>query len=349
MASDDVRLIVGGRELSGWTGVKIEQSVDNGADAFSITAPFDHTDAAVREAFRPFGYQGCELYVGDDLILTGIVDRVAPTMTAREKSLTVSGRAKTGQLIDCSIEGKVEWNQVRFADIAIELARPFGVRIRWDNNTDPLDARARYGQGVYDFLLSLAAPHNLLLHSSPAGALAITWATWFRDNPPVVALVEGDGLVMGVSAAFDSTGRFSRHIVAAQFAGNVDTIGQSNDPAVSAYRPKITTTSEVDADPSFTAARKRTESIAASYQVLATVSTWRAPDGSLWGKSERGGRVVMPNVTLKAPSAMLYTETLYTVVGSTLRIDETDGKIAELRLMQPEYYAGRIPEVTPWE
>lgn len=349
MPDDRVRLIVEGQEFIGWTGVEIKQSFSQGADAFSMSAPLDPNDPAVRKAFRPFGYQEVELYVGQDKMLTGRIDRTAPTVSGRERVISVQGRSRAGVIVDSSIDGNWEWNQKFLADIAIELCRPFAVVVRWDNNTNPIDARATYGQGVYAFLISLAAPHNLLLHSSPAGQLVITWATWFRDNPPVAALVEGEGPLPRIEASFDGTGRFSTHKIAGQFAGTPDIVGEAVDTGVPIYRPKLATESEVDADPQFTAARKRTESVAQSFGVSATVSGWRTPDGQVWGKHEASGRIIMPNVTLKAPGVMLSTEALYTVVGSVLRLDDEDGQVADLQLAQPEYYAGQIPEVTPWD
>lgn len=356
MPSDQVVLKVAGRRFQGWTGVTITQGVDQAADVFSVTGPFDPERAEVLAAFRPFGYEPVQLYLGDDLVLTGRIDSVTAKVDGRERTLTVQGRSLAGVLVDCSIDAGLERNERFVADLAIALCNPFGIKVRWDNNA-PIDgARARYGQRVYEFLASIASPCNLLLHSSPAGELTITWANWFSKAAPAAALIEGKGSLLAVEAGFEGTGRYSLYKVATQFAGEPDIVGAATDEDVPIYRPLLEAVSEVATEsfeaevpgPDFTARRRRTEAVAASFRVSATVSGWRAPDGSLWGKAVRGGRIAMPNVTLYAPGAMLPREALYTAVGVTLRIDERDGKVADLRLVQPEFYAGRVPEVRPW-
>lgn len=349
MPSDQVRLVIEGREFWGWTGVTISQAVDQAADAFSISAPLDPDVVQIRDSFRPFGYQECQLYIDNDRILTGRIDSVNPRTDGRERKLTVQGRSLAGQIVDCSIDGPLEYSGKRLADIAIPLCEPFGITVRWDNNTDPIEiARARYGQRVYEFLLSLAAPHNLLLHSAPTGELVITWATWFPDRAPVAALIEGQGSVLSVETQFDGTNRFSLYRAATQFAGEVDIQGDAADSGVPITRPLLFDTDEMDADPRLTAARKRTEALASAFSASVTLSGWRDPGGNLWSKREIGRRIVPPTVTLRAPGAMLYNEAKYTAVGMALKIDEDGGKVTELQLVQPELYAGLLPRVVPW-
>ena len=57
MPSDIVRLVINGSEIAGWTGATISMNLDTIADAFSVSAPFDHEKKDIRDAFRPFGYQ----------------------------------------------------------------------------------------------------------------------------------------------------------------------------------------------------------------------------------------------------------------------------------------------------
>ena len=76
--SDSVRLLINGREFTGWTAATISMSIDNCADAFSLTAPFDPSDPAVKAAFVPRKYQDVQVKIGDDTVLTGRVEKVAP-------------------------------------------------------------------------------------------------------------------------------------------------------------------------------------------------------------------------------------------------------------------------------
>lgn len=336
---DDVRLVVEGREITGWTGATISQDLDQVADGFSVEAPFDPERMDLRDAFRPFGYQPLQLYLGDDLVLTGRVDKIVSSVMSDNRLLTLTGRSLTGAIADCSIDGPLEFNYKFLADVAIHLCAPFGITVQWPNNRPIEMARAEYGQTVYDLLRSLAAPANLMLHSTAKGELEIYWGRALKEVAASAALVEGESPLLSVKASFDGSRRYSKYKAASQFAGN-NRVGVVTDAAISIIRPYLAAVGDMDEDPRKTAARRRTEAFAESLQVAATVTGWRGPDGQLWRKKQA--------VTLKAPSAMLYREAKYSVIGATMRIDEKQGKVTDLRLVLPEILGGEIPEVMPW-
>lgn len=338
---DEVRLRVAGREFAGWTGVSISMTIDQVADAFSLSLPYDPARAELRAAFKPFGYQPVQVYLDEDLLITGRVDKVEAKSDAGDRSLTVQGRSLPGALVDCGIEGPLEFSGLALSTIARQVCRSFGVQVRADNDTAPIEvARAEYGQAAAEFLMSLASPRNLFLNSSHDGKLVISWARTLASLPPVAALVEGQGQVLSVSADFDGTARFSKYKTASQYAGAPDIIGQVADPAIAVYRPRLLAVSDTDADPGRTAARARAAAIAGSLSVSVTLAGWRRPDGGHWEERQA--------VTLLAPGTLLVIEAKYIIAGLTLRIDENEGKVAELRLVLPELYAGELPKVTPW-
>ena len=67
----------------------------------------------------------------------------------------------------------------------------------------------------------------------------------------------------------------------------------------------------------------------------------RDKNGTLHGKGA--------TVTLLAPALMVYTETAFVVAGVTLKIDETQGKVTDLRLVLPQTFEDKMPEVYPWD
>lgn len=338
---DEARLRVAGREFAGWTGASISMAIDQVADAFSLSMPYDPARAELRATFRPFGYQPVEVLLDDDLLITGRVDKIEPKTDAGDRTLTVQGRSLAGPLVDCGIEGPLEFSGLALSTIARQVCKPFGVQVRADNDTNPIEvARAEYGQTAAEFLLSLAGPRNLFLNSSYDGKLVISWARLLASRPAIAALVEGRGPVLAVSAGFDGTARFSKYKAASQYAGMPDILGQAADPAIAVYRPRLLAVGDADTDPGRTAARARTAAITASLSVSATLAGWRRPDGGRWAERQV--------VTLLAPGAMLFTEAKYVIAGLTLRIDENEGKVADLRLALPELYAGELPKVVPW-
>jgi prophage tail gpP-like protein len=341
-ARDLVRLNINGRVFDGWTANSITMSIDNCADAFSVSCPFDPTDANLRAALKPFGLQSVQLYIGDDLLLTGYIEKIDPNTDATGRICNVQGRSKTGQLIDCSVEDCSEMYGLSLSTIARQVCKPFGVLVRADADTNPIEiARPECGQSVYDFLNSLAAPRNVLLNSSYDGRLVLSYTKAVSERKPVARLVEGQGICLSVQASFDATKRYSSYNIASQFAGD-SYDGSVSDPVIKLHRPKVLPAEDFAQDPNQTAARARAVAIADSQSITTTVSGWRNPDNGLrWAERQV--------VTLKAPGAMLYTETAYIVAGVTLKIDPSEGKVTELRLMLPEAYSVDRPKVEPWD
>jgi len=360
--NDQVRIIIDGKELSGWTGCSISMAVDQGADAFSVDGPWDPERQELRAAFRPFGYQRVQLYLDEDLYLTGFIDKIAPAISASDRKVNVQGRSLTGQL-DCSIFGDLEFYNLTLAQIARKLCKPFGVSVRADNDSAAIpEARAEYGQGVFDFLNSLAAPRNILLNCSYKGELVLTWGNALVGRDPVARLIEGEWPIESVSAEYDSTKRFSLYRVATQFAGVADVIDTAYDNGVGVYRPRLMAAVDAVASPtdetssetldaqeaaardkavkSRTAARLRAEALAASGPVSATVSGWRRPDDKRWAERQV--------VTLLAPSAMIYREMPWVIAGVQLTEDVSGGRKTSLRLVLPETYSGTMPREVPW-
>jgi len=337
---DEIRLVIKSREVKNWTGVTITMALDQAADAFSVEAPFDPERTELLEVFQPFGYQPVQVSIGKDPVLTGRVDRVDYSLAAAERTVNVQGRSLTGVLVDCEIEGSLEFHHHFLADLATELCKPFGIEVDWQNNRPLEFARAEYGQKIYDFLNSLAAPARLFLYSATDGKLVISWAKKLLDQAATAALIEGESPLLSVSASFDGSKRFSSYTVATQFAGEPDIEGTVPDIGVLVHRPHLSAEGDADADPRQTAARRRMEAFASAFSVTATVTGWRAPGGKLWAKGDA--------VTLRAPSCALIREIKYTAVGITLKIDTTEGKVTELRLIPPEILAGQTLKTTPW-
>lgn len=341
MPADEVRLEVAGKKLTGFTGISITMAIDALADAFSLTMPYDPDRADLRTALRPFAYPPAKIYLDDDLLLTGRVEKLTPKSDAGDRSLTAEGRSLPGPLVDCGIEGDLEFSGLTLAAIARKLCGPFGLQVRADADTAAIEvARAEYGQTVQDFLNGLAAPRNFFLNSSFDGKLVISSASALAQAAPVATLREGEKPLLAVGTTFDGTRRFSSYDVGAQFAGEHNISGRATDSGIAVHRPTFISAKDTDPDPNATARRARMEALAGSIPITATVSGWRTPGGQRWHERQ--------SVSLLAPGAMLVTERKYLIAGATLKLDAQGGRIADLRLVMAEAYAGKPLGVLPW-
>ena len=95
-----IRIIVGGYEVAGWDEASFDSAIDIPADAFSVTLfdpVYDHLPETVA-AGKTF-----QAYYGKELVMTGVVDRIAEAIGRKGRGLQISGRDLVGQLIDCSV------------------------------------------------------------------------------------------------------------------------------------------------------------------------------------------------------------------------------------------------------
>lgn len=123
---DDLVLEVGGRALSGWTGVRVTRGVERAPSDFEIEMTELYPDEA--NAFVVTPGDACVVKLGGDVVLTGYVDRFAPMIDAGMHMVQVVGRGKCADLVDCAAEwpgGQIAGSTV--LEIAQKLASPYGV------------------------------------------------------------------------------------------------------------------------------------------------------------------------------------------------------------------------------
>lgn len=123
---DDLTLEVSGRALSGWTNVRVTRGLERVPSDFEIEMTELYPDEA--HAFVVTPGDPCVVKLGGDVVVTGYVDRYAPAIGPREHTITVMGRGKCADLVDCA----AEWpgGQIVGAnalEIAEKLAKPYGV------------------------------------------------------------------------------------------------------------------------------------------------------------------------------------------------------------------------------
>lgn len=95
-----IRLMIGGYELSGWDEATVDNAIDIPADSFSVTLfnpVYDQLPNSISAG------QQAQLYYDNQLIMTGIVDRLSEAITRHGRGLQISGRDLVGQLINCSV------------------------------------------------------------------------------------------------------------------------------------------------------------------------------------------------------------------------------------------------------
>lgn len=135
-------LSVGGLVLSRWTSAQTGRNLRDIAGSFT----FEYRDSG-REAlaFSPdldpmprfpvvLAGQACSVAIDGTIVLVGSIDEVDASWQGSQLSCTITGRDKTGDLVDCaaSPNGPVEWRNVTALQIAQTICQPFGIKAYTD-------------------------------------------------------------------------------------------------------------------------------------------------------------------------------------------------------------------------
>lgn len=337
-----VRLRVNGMDYGGWKEVSISAGIERLARDFTLAVtdrwPGAAGQGSIPHRIRPGGL--CEIFIGADRVLTGFVDATPVRYDDRQVSVGVKGRGKTADLVDCSaINEPGQWRGRRIEAIAADLARPYGITVRNEQDTGaPVpDHQVQQGETVAESLDRILRLRHLLATDTAAGELVIIKVGAERAD---TALVLGgpDGNILSAEAGFDFKDRYSEYVCKGQRAGDDDAFGEavSGETAAAAdtgiQRRRVllmkqsgqadggTCRDRVDYERSV----RMGKSLGATY----TVAGWRQGSGALWA----------PNMVVRVQDAIAGLDREMVIAEVEYRLDE-QGMVAVLQVAPAEAFA----------
>jgi prophage tail gpP-like protein len=350
-------LVIGGKSFTGWAQLTFTQNVDTCADAFAMVAPFDPSRMDLVTALVPWSL--CYLYIGPDLVLTGYLEKIDTHHDERSRRVTVEGRSKTGQLVDCIVPGAAnhQFNGT-LQQIAQALCQPFGITVGGQYDTDPMYPIIDTEETIFKFLDRCAqgkAVNGMVIPGitqavakiSCDGLGRLTVLPPYPSGSPVATLIEGKGPYLGGDTSYDATKRFSQYQIFPEGKQTV-ALGLAADPAVKLYRPTGKATGDIfGQDPNTLAKYERGMAYIAASSFSTRATGWRTPKTP--AEATPTGPVWLKNtlITLQAPSIRIAQEAQFMIAGATMTLNE-EGKKTTLRLVPPGSYVGQLPAVEPW-
>jgi prophage tail gpP-like protein len=358
----ELLLIVDGKKFGGWLDVRVSRGIERAAADFEIKASQRWPGLDGRFAIAEGAT--CEIWIGQtasagtpvgDKVLTGYVDLVDIERDANNAHLTIAGRSKTADLVDCSPDFETtELAGLDLAAVARKVAQPFGIQVD-ARDTGPAFqvAAAHKGETAWKLIERLARQRQLLVMDDPEGRLVLTRLAAERADDELVHPADG---LRRIGTKRDASKRFSIYKVKAQAGGTTRWAGIGSvdgaaggdiasavahveggalDTGVKRYRPK-TVLSEGAAKKEGALARAQWEArrnMGRALTVRATRVGWRQKSGKLWTPNTLV-RVKVPNANLEAELAL--SEVTYR--------KGADGTLVELELASPEAFTPEPPE-----
>jgi len=236
----EVRLTVDGDEWGGWQSYRINLGMQQLAGAFDLRLTERWAGQDSRRALRVGA--PCTLHYDGELLITGYLDNVAPTYNAEDHSITVAGRDKTADLVDCSAPA-TQWIGRSLAAVARELCAPFGITVldQVGANVPFRSLKPNDGETVFEMLDQAARIRGVLLITDGRGNLVITRAGTERASD---ALRLGQNILSG-AGNFDLRDVFSSYSLKGQQPGDdwlsgetaAAVLAKASDSRIKRHRP----------------------------------------------------------------------------------------------------------------
>ncbi|MBJ9011219.1 phage baseplate assembly protein [Citrobacter koseri] len=331
---NNVELKVDGKIFSGWTSVTVNRSIETMAGYFDLGVNVQtSTDLSSLAPGKPF-----TLSIDGQTVITGYTDGRRRQMGADSMKITIAGRDKTADLIDCAAIYKGgQWKKRTLEQIARDLCQPYGVAVRWEL-TDAESAAPftsftlDHSETVYEALGRAARARGVLITSNAAGDLVFTRA----DESHSDRLVLGENL-LSVDFDEDYRDRFSEYTVKGHGRSNGkvgDTVdartiasqkGTATDSEITRYRPIIILAdSKIDAQSATARAlREQRRRLAKSVTFEAQLDGWTRSNGQIW----------MPNILAEIDASKFAIQTGPLLVSKVvLTLDDREGVKTTLTL-----------------
>ena len=196
--ANKVSLQVNGNDYQGWKSIRIRHSIEQLAGVFSLDIHDRWPGQTVDWSINPG--EACTVKIGTDTMITGYVDVNTVRLSPTEHTISIEGRDRAGDLVDCSAPPR-EWVGMSFEHVATELTKPFGIEMFRQVQTGPAgyitpavtqeplprekckDAGDKLprkainsGETVHKALEKLAKIQGVLLISDRTGGLLVTRA-----------------------------------------------------------------------------------------------------------------------------------------------------------------------------
>lgn len=255
--NDRVEIRVGGKTYGGWKSVVIEIGMDQITRGFKLSVT--DTFPGNTDFHRLRNGDLVQLFIGDDLICTGYIDHVNVSYSGTSITVTVDGKSKTVDLVDCCpvakygaiaskndnawtgvVVGKdgkkhevpassvqtTSWKNIKTSEIIASLAAPYGIAVHATTEIGEklTDHTIVPGEKVKESINRLITKDNLVVMDDEAGDLVIVEPG--EAGECVDALELGKNILSG-SANFDASKLYSRYVVLGQHAGTDTDFGRA--------------------------------------------------------------------------------------------------------------------------
>lgn len=323
-----IKVLKDGVEVKGWKSVSVGLSLSTICNGFSLSQ-------FVADDFNSpvlFPGDAVRIEVDGELLVDGYVDSMQSSFSSDSHSIDVSGREKTCDLVDCSIEdfGK-SWKNKTVSQIVAEVCESFG--LTFSSNGVPDGGKiVKFvpdpGCTGADVIQDVCRQKCVVCTSDGDGVVRFINEQKFEYAEDF--LRQGENIV-SASVSYDNSERFSDCIVLCSSDPKTKRRGKSSDGEIKRKRCLVVVDEGYGTVDS---AEKR-----ASFEVLSrsarsttlsvTLSGWKRNNGKLW----------RPGLLVDCLIPAFFGDFVETLLLNSVDLSyDSSGSVAVLELVRKDYY-----------
>ena len=319
-----------GNPLKGWKEIEVKRSIERASAAFSLKAIDDIKSPWLFGS--PKAGAPCTVEIDSQMILDGYIDNGESSYNAKTRQITLSGRDRVGDLIDCaaSVDGPFEFNNQKLDKILQKILEPFDIPLTiavQDVGIPFKRFSIQPGETAFEAIERACRYRAILPISDGIGGLVLT-KPGITKAP--ASLSFGENILSG-QAVRDQRDRFSLYVVKGQAEGGdfssvketSEPEGRAEDEEISRYRPTVITAEAQGYDLTLEERAKWQVQFnkARSKPVTYNVQGWYAAGQDLW----------KPNTLVKVKDPILKNDQEFLIISVTYkRSDSTTTTALEL-------------------
>jgi len=211
-----MRLEVNGVQYTNFVSASCELRLDSLSSAFSFNAVAPEGQA------MPFkGGEACKVIVDNEPVLTGFIEVVDVDYSGSDHTITVSGRDKTADLLDSTIDviNDIRGDGLTLKELIEKVIDHLGLDIKVIDqvNPDPFNATEDIAapepsDNAFDFIEKYSRKRHVLLTSNADGNVVITANSGVNAEGAVQHVIGAeDNNVINASFSYDTTGRYNNY------------------------------------------------------------------------------------------------------------------------------------------
>lgn len=330
------------RILAGWEEVRFSRGIERCPSDFQVSMTERYPNAVTPEIqVQPGDY--CEVYLGSDRVSSGWIDRYIPSFSDRMHTVTITGRSRCEDIVDCAaVYQGYQISNATALSIAQQLCKPFGISATLAAGTDVGAVVPQIvilaGETAYDVIERVCRYRALLVYDTPSGDLLLSGVGTDRAAS---GFQEGVN-VERASVIYAADQRYSDYYAIYQgidlfgdAGGAANQIAHVVDSGVQRYRPRVVISENMIGGVTIAEWRAHWEAArraGRSFAVHFVTDSWRDAAGVLYAPNTLAP-VALP--TLKLGSA---AQPVQWLIAQTVYRKGRDGTTCEITMMPPQAF-----------